>query len=955
MSEGGSPTHGSLEATLATGGRSIALGEDLEQGQRIGRYLVLSRLGAGAMGTVYAAYDPELDRKVAIKLVRVRAGRSGESWRARLLREAQALARITHPNVVTVHDVGTHDEQVYVAMEFLDGETLKAWSRGGERSWSEVVERFGQAGLGLAAAHEEKLVHRDFKPENVMVVAKTGRVVVLDFGLARGGEVEQGSPVDATSEQSIEGSGTAHLSVDITRAGELTGTPAYMSPEQFRGAKVDARSDQFGFCVALYEALYGERPFVGDSPAALAFAVSEGKVREPAANDRGVPAWLRRVVVRGLSTDPEKRWPSMRALLEALHPPSRRTAGLGVGLALLAGVGAASFAFLGGDGDELCTGARAELAGVWDPARAAQVEEHLAGLELDWLDEGWPGMRTRLDVYAASWAETHRDACEATSVRGDQSEHVLDLRMACLRRAKLELNATAQVLLETDARGALRIHRLIEGLTPLSRCSDVDVLMAEVEPPRDPQTAEQVDRARAQLAAIKARRRAGAADTATELATLREEIEAIAYPPLHAEFYVQWGEAEHFASHTDVGREHLETGLRLTLANRQHDLAITVLEQLTLLTGTAQQAPEQGMIYAEVAQGLAARSGTDPRSVRTAVRSMGLALDALGRYDEALETFEGLLESVPADGKSERAYVLRDIARLLEIQGRESESERVYREVLEVHRELYGESHPTLADDWGNLGNALYQQARWEEAEAAHRRALELDRAVFEPGHIAFAKNHANLGAVLAAGGRHEEAAVEFRRVLELIGEDHPRAALVHTNLGSLALERQDWVEAERELRLALERHAATVGLEHPVTARPRSGLGLALDEQGRHEEAHELHREAVRIAVEAHPEGHSLVSKVRERLGSNLVSLGRPHEALEFLEQALAGREAEESVEPDTLASARFSLARGLWEAQVDRPRALELARKAAEDFAAVDERAAAAARRWVAKRRIK
>ena len=280
---------------------------------RIGRFTVLEELGRGGMGIVYAAYDERLNRKVAVKVLRDDEGPS-EATRLRFQREAQAMARLSHPNVVTVHEVGDDGDVAFVAMEFIQGQTLGSWLRT-RPPWRDVVEAFVMAGRGLAAAHRAGLIHRDLKPPNMMR-SDTGRVKVLDFGLARA--------IDGDSESMTEGfdptssGSSAALSHAVTRPGTVMGTPAYMAPEQFRGEDADLRSDQFSFCVALYEGLYGERPFKDSSrwiQLSRSFTPDRSGEEEQAllhvpASSK-VPAALRKVVLRGLRIDPEQRWPSM--------------------------------------------------------------------------------------------------------------------------------------------------------------------------------------------------------------------------------------------------------------------------------------------------------------------------------------------------------------------------------------------------------------------------------------------------------------------------------------------------------------------------------------------------------------------------------------------------------------------------------------------------------------------
>jgi WD40 repeat protein len=290
----------------------------------IGRYLILRRIGEGGMGVVYAAYDNELDRRVAIKLVH---SRTGSDQRVRVRREAQAMARLSHPNVVQVYEVADFEQQVFVAMEFVVGPTLAEWTRAQPASptrWRTILSKYIEVGRGLAAAHAVNLVHRDFKPANA-IVGDDGRVRVLDFGIARASDPTRELDDDPVVELAHAGDSSDPLATPLTRTGALVGTPAYMSPEQFERRSVDARSDQFSFCVALYEALYGERPFAGTSTATLLINVLAGKLR-PVPPRADVPSWVREVVVRGLASDPNARWPAMSALLEALEadPDVRR-------------------------------------------------------------------------------------------------------------------------------------------------------------------------------------------------------------------------------------------------------------------------------------------------------------------------------------------------------------------------------------------------------------------------------------------------------------------------------------------------------------------------------------------------------------------------------------------------------------------------------------------------------
>jgi formylglycine-generating enzyme required for sulfatase activity len=293
---------------------------DLGTGAKIGRYVIIEKVGTGAMGVVYGAYDPELDRKIALKLLRPGQGLN-DTAKARLLREAKAIARLSHPNVVAVHDVGVLDDQVFLAMEFVAGGTIKSWLAEKPRTWRDVLAVFIAAGRGLVAAHAAGLVHRDFKPDNVLL-DREGRPRVVDFGIARqaaGGDEEQTQDLGPDPAATLrEGGGNAAPLLTLTKTGTVVGTPAYMAPEQFLGERGDERSDQFSFCVALYEALYGVRPFAGHDFLSISVNVTTEQLR-PLPRDRDVPAWIRRLVIRGLKADPAARWASMAALIRALE------------------------------------------------------------------------------------------------------------------------------------------------------------------------------------------------------------------------------------------------------------------------------------------------------------------------------------------------------------------------------------------------------------------------------------------------------------------------------------------------------------------------------------------------------------------------------------------------------------------------------------------------------------
>jgi serine/threonine protein kinase len=318
---------GDLGGTLSEADPAPVEGDDLQigglrRGAAIGRFVMLELLGSGGMGEVFLCYDPELDRRVAVKLLRpIRGGRAGEAP-ARLLREARAIARLSHPNVVTVHDVALWEGRVFLAMEYVAGPTLTAWARDHVGETAEIVAVYRRAGEGLAAAHRAGLVHRDFKPDNVLV-AEGGRPRVLDFGIARADESADDVPVLSSSSALA----VIDPAIDLTSTGMLLGTPAYMAPEQLSGLPVDARTDQFSFCVALWEALHGQRPFAGDDLLTLTANVLQARLRPPPRETR-VPERIERALRRGLSRDPRRPLPRHAGAARRPRPAERRLAPL---------------------------------------------------------------------------------------------------------------------------------------------------------------------------------------------------------------------------------------------------------------------------------------------------------------------------------------------------------------------------------------------------------------------------------------------------------------------------------------------------------------------------------------------------------------------------------------------------------------------------------------------------
>ncbi|WP_428266861.1 protein kinase domain-containing protein [Haliangium sp.] len=635
---------GALAATASA--ESVgAFGADevthFERGQGFGKYLVLEELGSGGMGIVYAADDPDLDRRVALKVLRRPDGPNALSARTRLLREAQAMARLNHPNVITVYEAGTVAGRDFIAMEYVDGTNLDAWSRD-PRTVAEVVAVYREAGRGLAAAHRAGIVHRDFKPGNVLL-GSDGRVRVTDFGLARRREPAVSGPDETASGERVR----AGASAALTHTGAVLGTPAYMAPEQYSGDEVDERSDQFGFCVALYEALYGERPFAGEDFDSLSENVLAGRLREPPAG-RPVPAALRRVVVRGLAVAPDQRYPSMDALIAALgralgpgRVPFRWVAAGACAAALVAGIVVAQ---VNRDPAAVCAGAGAQLAGIWDPEIQGRVRTAFAMTGVDHADEEFRRFVRAVDAYAEHWVDMYVGSCEDTHVRGVQNEDVYVLRTGCLQERRERLAALTRAFSQIDRNGVDRAVAAVGELPAVAACADVEALSQGVAPPPSALRAA-VAEVREALAEAEALDDAGRADDAiarADDATTRAE--SVGYLPLRAEAWFARGRIYARTGRIKDARAALDKAEILAEEAEYDEYRARALVTMTQLLAGNSSRFEEARAYGRRARAVIKRFGRDPiLEVELDLALAGIML-VKGENDEALALLSRTLD-----------------------------------------------------------------------------------------------------------------------------------------------------------------------------------------------------------------------------------------------------------------------------------------------------------------------
>jgi serine/threonine protein kinase/tetratricopeptide (TPR) repeat protein len=824
----------------------------LERGETVGRFVLIGLLGRGGMGEVYAAYDPELDRKVAVKILRARSADN----EARLLREAQAIAKLQHPNVVVVYDVGKFHDTVFIAMEFVDGNTLGFWMHAEARSWRETLRLFQSAGRGLAAAHELGMVHRDFKPDNVMLT-KDGQIRVMDFGLARQADASDGpgarKPLTASQLQTAKAEASAavvaastaavadqdlqatrqlgkpapgqtvtatsgYLNLKLTQTGDQVGTPAYMAPEQFTpGRATDARTDQFSFCVALYEALYGERPFAGDTMVALTTSVLTGEMRPPPDKTR-VPSWIRRVLLRGLATNPGARYPSMAALLAALDKDpavSRRKWATTVAVLALMGSLALVANRFGSHDRTLCAGGAARLAGVWEPGGAPSGRKQVIRAAFvktgkSFAAQAYVAAARLLDDYVAAWSSMYRDACEATHVRGDQSAEVLDLRMACLEGRLGNVRALTDVFARADEGIALNAANAAGALPALDGCADVALLRAVVKPPEDPATRKRVDELRQELARVTALRDSGQCAAAEARGVpLIAAIRATKYRPLEAEALEVIGYLGNFCGDPSVAIGRLKQGYEAAIAGHHDLVAAEAAVQIPVLAVNRLGQVTVGRDWVEIGRAAVERLGGNERLEAYLLSAEGIVLgaehDAVGWVDTTRRS-QVLTQKVLGPDHPFSITGLSNIGDALAGVGRYEEALVADRIARAVGERVLGPDHPMVAPPCNNECEALNHLGRFPEAHAACGRALEIWRAAGTDLTIQ-SYGLTGLGLALLGEGHAADAVEPLEEAVKARAEGH--LALDRVGESRFALARALWSRpADRPRARELARQA---------------------------------------------------------------------------------------------------------------------------------------------------
>ncbi len=758
---------------------------------RIGRYVVESKLGQGGMGVVYRARDNELDRSVAIKLV----GRAGD--RERVLREARAMAQLAHPNVVHVYDVGEYEQQVFIAMELVPGQTLKEWFEGlgkGKhrgRRWPEVVGMMLQAGEGLLAAHRADLVHRDFKPANVLV-AEDGRARVLDFGLAE--------PVaDQAPNQSGPGDMPEANAATFDARGKrarLAGTPAYLAPELLDRGTYDARSDQFSFSVTFFEGLYGQRPFQGVTAIEIMHNIAEGRIAPPP-QGVGIPRWLDRIVRRGLDPDPNRRWQSMDELMAACRRglASRRRRPWIVGAVVVSLI----FIVYSISRSDVCIGAGDAIAEVWTASAQSELQQALVASGAAYTEPLAQRVDEALTSEVEDWAEVAERTCEAHST-GNVTDEVYNLQVACLVRHRERIAALISVLTTTGGQTASQAFQAVLKLEPVRECEDVDRQLERSErlAKPDPAIADKVAAAESQLQRVHALHDAQVIDEGLELAgALEEEVQKFDYTPLMAEVSLGFGRLQTLAGvYAEAEQTLLKTVMLAEQAN--HDrIKVAALALLSKVMGEALSRHDEAMRWSSLAESTLRRRGEIPGLAWADVLNSRAAVEANRQdYQAEHDNYEQALAIVEQYyGQQHLAYskMLGNYAASLKDLGELERALELYNQALKVASDALGDQHPELAVFLNNIGEVERKLGNLEDARAHLTQAGQLLADAGLDDRYGQVLN--NIGTVFEELNQFDAALDAYRQALELWQKSRPQdfsVAMLEMNIGNILRLKQD-------------------------------------------------------------------------------------------------------------------------------------------------------------------
>ncbi|WP_394844441.1 serine/threonine-protein kinase [Pendulispora brunnea] len=927
----------------------------IQPGTYVGRYLVIDLIGTGGMGSVYRAYDPKLNRNVAVKLIRVRSSDAEDAPRPRLLREAQALAKVVHPHVVSIFDVGEFSEQVFFAMELIEGSTLRDVMRRPEQDKRRLLKLLDQAGRGLAAAHAAGLVHRDFKPENVLI-DREQRVKVADFGLARAIDAQKSEDLVSVP----PGEWASVLDRRITETGAFIGTPAYMSPEQYLGLRTDARSDQFSFCCVTYEALFGRHPFLGKNGKISPVALCAGQIEVP--GRRSDPGYLP-VLRRGLSRDPSNRYPSIEHLLDALAgvPRRRQRRIVGIAAAVCAAVGFIGVPIIQKHRAQRCEAAATQaLADIWDTPRRVKVENVFGGDGKAFGRDIWQRVANTLDAYANQWTQTSAELCRNTEWWRNEDNAMHKRSSSCLDERRRELRAVTDVLSGGDRDVRLRAPDMLIQLGSLSACTNAAALAATPLAAYDKATAASVERIRDLLAQSRAHNDARQVAPGEEAARQALELARTHHQQaLVAESLYRLSQAQSTGNNFEASESNIVQALAEAEASGHERLLPLIWNQLIIIVGFETDRPNEVERLLPWVESMVKR--IDPEGPAHIEFSFvrGLLEKELGHYERSIELFNAALEM------SRHAFGENDIRRIM-IYQQLAISERTIgqleagaahaRAALAEAEAMFGPEHPQNMKTLSLLARILSEQGDSAGTRAVAERTLRIVEQVssaenLDPDVPVSLSETAN---ALLADGQPADALPLFRRSYDLfpVKTTDATVSLAGIARSEEALGHLEAARTTFEQVLAVNRRL--LGPGHPGTLTSGARFGRVLRSLHREGDALQLCTQLLADGErKAGPQGVAIAMAL-SCVGESYEQLGQLPNALTALERAKKLLDGEKTPRRENRAVIDFALARVLWQTGADRERARRLATEAADDYqhaGRANAQNAVAVQSWLAK----
>lgn len=752
-----------LDATVPADSDKRQPHAQLAPGEKIGRYEISEVLGSGGMGVVYRARDPELDRDLAIKVVR--PGTTSERAQQRLLAEARAMAKLRHPAVVPVFDVGATNDGVFIVMPLIRGGTMHEWMRE-RRPWNDVVNRFLTAGRGLAAAHAAGLIHRDFKPRNVLM-GDAGEVLVADFGIAARADGSSDTLRDASP-------GTAQVS-------SIAGTPAYMAPEQADGVSIDARADQYSFCVSFWEALCGERPTEAETRTRSAVSVPS---RPGASKRTEAPGWLLASIARGFSASSAERWPSMETLLGHIDRRRHRPRRVAIIAALVAlpVLAIAGVTITRSSTANPCPDPAPRLARVWSPAIRAEIETAFAATQLPYASDAVMRIVPVLDRYASSWRTTTIATCKAARVERTQSEVLFARRRHCLERRFAALAGRSDAFRHASKGVVEAAIDSVESLPELTDCDDVEKLLAYAGEP-DPTKRTEIAVLDHKLDEIEAMESRGLVHERVDAAAdIVKATGAIDYPPLHARALYLYSAAL-VAADQPVDAIARETAQVAALAREDAIVADAWIDLIHDLSARQNKLDEAAALE-PVAEAAVVRVGSPPQLVwRFESARMGRAM-AADDYANARLHAQRAVDISPTPTR--RADALYNLANALAAMGEYKDALPAAEEALRQMKESRGEFHPDTADQLVLVAQLLGKTGGYDRQEELLARAIDIQRRSLGTDSKKLGRTLIVFGNLKRVRGALDESETLLREAVTVMEKVDDKQALA-TAVGSLA------------------------------------------------------------------------------------------------------------------------------------------------------------------------